>query len=151
VIERIPEFASNHPLLMVALAVTLALIGFTEVQRLRRVAKPLSPARATRLANSEDAVFVDARRRKDFDAGHVPGARSVPASEAENHVKQLEKLRTRPVILYDEGGLEAERAAKTLARHGFTELYALDGGLPAWRKADLPLETQSAQKGKKKG
>lgn len=148
-IERIPEFVSNHPLLFGALVATLVMIAFAEYQRFRRVASPITPTRATRLSNSEDAVFVDTRPRKDYDAGHLPGARCVPAAEAESHVKQLEKLREQPVILYDDGGLDAERAAKTLARHGFTRLYALDGGLPAWRKADLPVQSQGGGKGGK--
>lgn len=145
-IERIPEFVSNHPLLFGALVATLVMIAFAEYQRFRRVAAPVPPARATRLSNSEDAVFVDTRRRKDYDAGHVPNARHVPAGEVESQVKQLEKLREHPVILYDDGGMDAERAAKALARHGFTRLYALDGGLPAWRKAELPIRAQGEAK-----
>ena len=146
-IERIPEFVSNHPLLFGALAATLVLIALAEYQRYSRVARPLTPARATRLANNEEAVFVDVRARKNYDAGHVPGARCVPAAEADKHLKQLEKLREAPLILYDDGGTDADRAAKTLARNGFTRLYQLDGGLPAWRKADLPVATDSGAKG----
>ncbi len=154
VIERIPEFASNHPLLFVALVATLAMIAFTEYQRLSRVATPVGPARATRLANNDDAVFIDARPRKDFDGAHLPGAYSVPATEVDSHLKQLEQLREQPVILYDERGFEAERVAKKLQANGFTRLYTIEGGLPAWRKADLPVESGSASKsakGKGKG
>ena len=141
--DRIPEFIGNHPLLFAALAATIAMIVTIEVQRARRAAKPISPARATRLSNSEDAVFIDARPRKNYDEAHLPGARSVPAREVESHLKPLEKLRERPVILYDDGGLDAERAAKTLARNGFTQLYTIEGGLPGWRKAELPTERGS--------
>lgn len=148
--DRIPEFVSNHPILFGALVATIVMIVVAEYQRARRAAQPVTPARATRLSNSENAAFIDARRRKDFEAGHLPGARNVPASEVEQHIKQLEKLRELPVILYDDGGLDAERAAKTLAKHGFSRLFALDGGLPAWRKADLPVETQQSGQGKKK-
>lgn len=145
--ERIPEFVSNHPLMFAALAVTVTMIVVLEVQRARRVTEPLSPARATRLSNNEEAVFIDTRKQKDFEQGHVPGARCVPAREVEGYVKQLGKLREHPVILYDEGGgLDAERAAKELAKHGFTRLYSIDGGIPAWRKGELPLETGSGAK-----
>lgn len=141
--ERIPEFVANHPLLFAALAATIAMIVVLEVQRARRVAETVSPARATRLSNSEEAVFIDTRGQKDFEQGHLPGARCIPAREVENHLKQIEKLREHPVILYDDGGLDAERAAKELAKNGFARLYAIDGGLPAWRKAELPVETGS--------
>lgn len=139
--ERIPEFIGNHPLLFAALAAVIAMIVVLEVQRVRRTGQPISPARATRLNNSEDAVFLDARPHKDFEQSHLPGARSIPAREVEGHLKQIEKLREQPVILYDDGGLDAERAAKELARNGFTRLYVIEGGLPAWRKAELPTES----------
>jgi len=141
-LDRIPEFVSNHPLLFAALAATIAMIVFSEVQRLRRVAQAVSPSRATRLSNSEDAVFVDTRAKKDYDQGHLPGARHIPAREAEQYVKQIQKLRDRPIVLYDDGGFDAERAAKALAKNGFAQLYSLQGGIAAWRKADLPIETQ---------
>lgn len=153
--ERIPEFIGNHPLLFSAVAAVIAMIVVLEVQRLRRVGQPLSPARATRMNNSEDAVFIDARKHKDFEQSHLPGARSIPAAEVEGHLKQIEKLRERPVIIYDEGGVDAERAAKQLARNGFTRLYVIDGGLPAWRKAELPTESGAETRkdggGKSKG
>ncbi len=147
--ERIPEFVANHPLMFVALAVTVTMIVVLEVQRARRTAEPLSPGRATRLSNNEEAVFIDARAHKDFEQGHVPGARSIPSREVEGYLKQIEKLREHPVILYDEGGLDAERAAKELAKNGFTRLYSIEGGMPAWRKAELPVETGSG--GPRKG
>ncbi len=155
VIERLPEFVSNHPLMFVALAATLAMIAFTEYQRFSRVTQSVAPSRATRLANHEEAVFIDARPSKDFESAHLPGAYSVPATEVDNHLKQLEKLRERPVIVYDERGFEAERVAKKLKQNGFTNLYSIDGGLAAWRKAELPVEsgnaTKSAKSGKGKG
>lgn len=141
--ERIPEFIANHPFMFAALAATIVMIAIAEYQRARRVATPVSPSRATRLSNSDDAVFIDARAKKDYEQGHLPGARHVPAREVEQYLKQLEKLRERPLVLYDDGGMDAERAAKVLARNGFQQLYALQGGMPAWRKAELPLETQA--------
>jgi len=71
--ERIPEFVTNHPLMFVALAVTVTMILVLELQRARRTAEPLSPARATRLSNNEEAVFIDTRKQKDFEQDTCPG------------------------------------------------------------------------------
>ncbi len=148
--DRIPEFATNHPILIAAVMLTIGVIIGVEIQRFRRVAEPVSISRATRLSHNEDAVFVDTRRRKEFESGHLPGARNVPAAEVEQYAKQLQKLRERPLVLYDDAGMEAQRAAKNLARHGFSRLYELEGGLPAWRKANLPVEQGSESKQRKK-
>ncbi len=144
--DRLPEFAANHPILIAAVLLTIGIIVGVEIQRVRRAAEPVSTSRATRLSHNEDAVFVDTRRRKEFEAGHLPGARHVPAAEVEQYVKQLEKLRERPLVLYDDAGMEAQRAAKALARHGFARLYELEGGLPAWHKANMPVEHGSESK-----
>jgi len=150
VIERIPEFATNHPLLVAALAITLAAIAFTEYQRLTRIGTAVQPSRATRLANNEDGVFIDTRARGPYDEAHVPGARSMPADEIDSHLKQLEKISDRPLILYDDGGLDAQKAARKLAANGIRQqLYEIEGGLPAWRKADLPVESGGANKANK--
>lgn len=146
--ERIPEFIANHPFMMGALLLTIALIVFMEYQRATRVSKPLTPNQATRLRNDEGALFIDVRARKDYESGHVPGARALPEREIAQSTKQLEKFRNEPVVLYDQGGLDAERAARTLQRAGFARLYALDGGMPAWIKAELPTERGPEDGGK---
>lgn len=147
--DRIPEFMANHPILIAALLLLLGMIGGLEFSRLRRAAQPVSAARATRLANSEDAVFVDTRRRNEFEAGHVPNARNLPAAEVEQYIKQFEKLQEQPLVLYDDGGMAAHKTARQLAKRGFTRLYELDGGLQAWRDAKLPLEQGGKSKKKK--
>ncbi|MEX1081895.1 MAG: rhodanese-like domain-containing protein [Halofilum sp. (in: g-proteobacteria)] len=148
--DRIPEFATNHPILIAAVMLTIGVIVGVEIQRYLRVAETVSISRATRLSHNEDAVFVDTRRRKEYESGHLPGARNVPAAEVEQYVKQLQKIRERPLVLYDDAGMEAQRAAKKLAGHGFSRLYELEGGLPAWRKANLPVEQGSESKQRKK-
>lgn len=142
--ERIPEFVSNHPFMMGALVATILMIVILEYQRATRAGRPLTPAQATRLRNDRDAVVLDVRPRKEYDQGHIPGARSLPEREVAQSIKQLEKHRETPIIICDGGGLQAERAAKTLKNNGFTALYVIDGGLPAWQKAELPLNRDRA-------
>jgi len=140
-IERVPEFVANHPFIFGALLLTVVLIGFMEYQRATRVGRPLSPMQATRLRNDEDAVVVDVRARKDYDKGHVHGALPIAEREIGQSIVQLQKKHgERPVILYDEGGFEAERAAKTLKQNGFERVYVIEGGMPAWRKAEMPIQ-----------
>lgn len=144
-IERVPEFVSNHPLIIGALLLTVALVAFTEYQRFTRVGRPLGPMQATRLQNDEDGIVIDVRPRKAFGEGHILGAQSIPQAEIAQAIHQVKKYAQRPVILYDDGGFDAERAAKTLQKNGFQRLYVIDGGLPAWRKAELPTRSGSGK------
>lgn len=144
-IERVPEFVANHPFVFGALLVTITMIAVMEYQRATRVGRPLTPAQATRLRNDEDAIVIDVRARKDYDAGHVHGARAISEREIGQAVGQIRKYGDGPIILYDEGGLNAERAAKVLQKNGFDRIYVIEGGLPAWRKAELPVQRGSGK------
>ena len=44
-----------------------------------------------------------------------------------------------PVVLVDRTGAASVAAAKALKKAGFEKIHVLDGGLPAWTAADLPL------------
>lgn len=142
-IERVPEFIVNHPFVIGAFVLTVTLVVVLEYQRATRVGKALTPTQATRLQNDEDALVIDVRARKDYESGHVHGAMALPAREIGQSIHQLQKRGSPPIILYDEGGFDAERAAKTLQKNGFERLYVIDGGMPAWRKADMPIRVGS--------
>jgi len=64
-------------------------------------------------------------------------------------VSAVEKLvpdKTKPVVVYGagEGSLDAQVAAGKLSAAGFTQVNALEGGLPAWEAAGLPVEGEGA-------
>ncbi len=86
-------------------------------------------------------TLLDVRSASEYGAGHVPGARHLPYEELSDRLGELE--RQRPIVTYctmrHRGSARSERAAVLLRGHGF-EAWALDGGLPAWVGANLPLE-----------
>lgn len=86
-------------------------------------------------------TLLDVRSAPEYTAGHLPGARLLPAEELSDRLGELE--RERPVVTYctmrHRGSARSERAASLLRGHGY-RAWALDGGLPAWVAADLPLE-----------
>ena len=51
------------------------------------------------LYDSKRAVVIDVRGAPSFEAGHIPGARSVPLYQIEQRAAELKKL-GRPIVLY---------------------------------------------------
>lgn len=138
-LERLPEFIANHVLLAGLFATLVVALVSTEVSRLTRKYKALSPAQLTHLINRESALVVDVSALNDFQAGHIPGARHVAMSQFDPENRELAKARELPVAVYDKQGTLSAQAAERLARAGFTRVYWLEGGLAAWQGADLPL------------
>lgn len=52
-----------------------------------------------KLYDSKRAVVIDVRSAPSFEAGHIPGARSIPLDQIEQSAAELKKL-GRPIVLY---------------------------------------------------
>ena len=52
-----------------------------------------------KLHDSGKLVVVDVRSAAAFEAGHIPGPRSVPLEQVEKRVAELKKLK-RPIVTY---------------------------------------------------
>lgn len=91
-----------------------------------------------RLANDE-VVLIDVRPSLEYDAGHLPGAISVPPGELAGRMSNLP--RDRPIVAYCRGAycLFADEAVALLRGEGF-EAYRLDGGWPEWITAGEKAE-----------
>ena len=100
--------------------------------------------------------------RRAYDAGHLPGALYLhldddlsgpktgrngrhPLPERSAFMRRLERAGIGDdsrVVVYDaSGGMTAARAWWMLRWIGHADVALLDGGLPAWTAAGLPLET----------
>ena len=140
VLHKLPEFASNH-LLLVALfvAILLALLG-GEVMTLFRKWKTLTPAGLTQLINRDTPLIIDLSASADFEKAHVPGAKNVAMSQFDPETqKDLSKAKDLPVVLIDKDGRGVGKAANRLIKAGFQKVFVLDGGTYAWQTAQLPL------------
>ncbi len=76
-------------------------------------------------------VLLDVRPTVEFEAGHIPGAISVPPEDLPSRIDGLP--RDRPIVAYCRGDycLFADEAVAMLRERGF-EAYRLDGGWPEW-------------------
>ena len=55
--------------------------------------------------------------------------------------KDLPGNKALPVIVVCASGMRSQRAVATLRRAGFEKALSLQGGLRAWREANLPIAT----------
>jgi rhodanese-related sulfurtransferase len=139
ILHRLPEFIGNHPFLSFGFIGVLAAIIATEVGRLTRGYKALTPAGLTQLVNRNNALLIDVSSIQDYEKGHVPGARHVAMSQFDPESKDLAKARELPIAIYCKSGQTSATAAKRLKKAGFSDVYTLDGGLRSWMEAQLPL------------
>ncbi len=84
-----------------------------------------------------DLVIVDVRAREDFEAGHIPGAISLPR-EKWNAPEGLSKKK--PIVLYCYSHVcHLGAAAVQFAGLGYS-VIEMDGGFKAWKENDLEVE-----------
>lgn len=96
--------------------------------------------------HARGALFLDARRSKEFGEGHVAGARSFPVWESEVVRERVGELVAEgrdpslPVVLYCSGGdcEDSHMLAQTLFGAGFENLLVYRDGFPDWVKRGGP-------------
>jgi len=139
ILHRLPEFVGNHTMLVLLFfAVLVAWVG-SEVSRLFRGYREITPGALTQMINRESPLVVDLSSSQDFEKGHIPGARHVPLSQFDPENKDLAKVKELPVAVYCKNGTTSAQAASRLVKAGFQRVFWLGGGLAAWQQADLPL------------
>jgi len=102
--------------------------------------QPLAPpALKTMLAAGGEVALIDLREEGVFAQRHLLFARSLPLSRLELSFARLVPRRATRVVLCDDNDDLAERAGKILACAGYTNLFALAGGVASWEAAGFPL------------
>jgi molybdopterin/thiamine biosynthesis adenylyltransferase/rhodanese-related sulfurtransferase len=105
----------------------------------REVLRQIDAARAHELLSREDGpVLVDIREPSEWETGWIPGGLRVPMSELSD---QLEEHRDRTLVIYCAHGNRSLRVADALAEAGYADPVSLAGGIVAWERAGLPVET----------
>jgi rhodanese-related sulfurtransferase len=95
---------------------------------------------AVQLINRRDALVLDVRDKADYAAGHIPNARNIPLAELAGRLREIEKFKSRPVVINCQSGMRAASACGVLLKNGFSEVFTLGGGIKGWVEASLPVE-----------
>ena len=120
-----------------------ALFIWPSIARLFSRTREVGVVEAVQMINRKDAVIVDVREPGEFKAGHIPNARNIPAGQIKERGKDLEKLKSKPLLLVCQSGSRSAQVSTSLQKEGFGELVALAGGMAAWQQAGMPVEKDS--------
>jgi DNA-binding transcriptional ArsR family regulator len=98
---------------------------------------------ADRLARGR-VVLLDARPSAEYAAGHIPGAWSAPIDVLDDLLQSLPDHSE--VVAYCRGPycIYADQAVRLLQGHG-RPARRLDVGLPEWRRAGRPVESETGE------
>lgn len=81
---------------------------------------------------------MDIRNKKEYAAGHIVGALSIPQDKLASRVGELEKYKGKTLIVVDAIGQHAGTACAELVKAGHTAAK-LAGGVSSWRADNLPV------------
>ena len=104
----------------------------------RERVRPLSP-QDFQTASPQVTLFVDTSQ--DFARGHVPGARWAPRGWLEFHIEALAPDKKASIAVTGNDGANATLAGATLLDLGHENVSVLEGGMAAWNRAGLAVET----------
>ncbi len=93
-----------------------------------------------RRVRSGEVTVLDVRPVEEFEAGHIPGAHSIPVGELAQRLKDIP--RDRDVVAYCRGPycVMAVEAVELLRRKGFTA-HRMEQGVADWRARGWRVET----------
>lgn len=139
--DRLLEFAVNHPILVSGAVFLTILTLANEIRLATRRGVDLSPHEAVLLINN-GATVLDVRSVESFRGGHIINSRNIPMDElADAAPKKLGAQKSSTVVVYDDNGMTSGRAVRLLQSLAFEHVVNLKGGIAAWARENFPLES----------
>jgi hydroxyacylglutathione hydrolase len=86
----------------------------------------------------ENLQIIDVRRKGEYNAGHVPGAKNIPLAELERNLDKIDK--NRPTAIICASGYRSSISSYILKDGGVAYVYNTIGGTNAWRNAGYEIE-----------
>ena len=90
------------------------------------------------MAANKDLLVVDVRNAQELREGYIADSSLVPFWKIAKGQTSLPS--DRPLLLVCAVGGRSYAVGQFLNRKGYPEVYNLQGGISAWKKAGLPLQ-----------
>jgi len=101
-------------------------------------ASRINVTEATMLINKR-AQIIDVRSAEAYAAGHIQNAKSLPLSNLNEQLPLLKLKKDKPVLVVCDRGVTAVKAAVLLSKAEYIDVHVIEGGLNAWKDAQLPI------------
>jgi rhodanese-related sulfurtransferase len=99
----------------------------------------------TAFTKDTNALMVDVREFFEYKKSRIKNAVNIPSSEnLQVSADTIDK--GKHLFIYCTSGYRAKRVAVKLYDYGFEHLYNLEGGIMAWRKAEMHVEKKKIKK-----
>ena len=136
--DRVLQYVNHNRWLAFATLALMAVVAVYEMLLRRETLSSVSPQELIRLMN-QGALVLDLRSPEQYQSGHLNGARQMNSEQILKAADTLKRHKEKPVVVYDDSGSLGSAAVRQLTAQGFTKVFALRGGLAAWRADNLPV------------
>jgi rhodanese-related sulfurtransferase len=93
----------------------------------------------TGMASAKDKIVLDVRTSDEYNQGHLENAVMIDYYKPDFKQRLANLDKAKPVFVYCAAGARSEGAAQALVDLGFKQVYDLQGGMNAWKKAKMPV------------
>jgi len=98
------------------------------------------PAEAKKLVSEKKVEVVDVRTPKEYEGGHIAGAKNIDFQAADFEKKLAELDRGKTYLVHCAAGGRSTKSLESFKKLQFKSVVHLDGGLRVWEKAGNPVE-----------
>ena len=134
------HFIQNNYLLVGLALISGMMLLWPFVSRFFGGAQQVDTLAAVQKINHDDALVIDVREPAEIAQGKIARAKHIPMGELQKRIGELEKHKTKPIIMVCRSGSRSAGACGILSKQGFTDVYNLAGGMIAWQQSNLPVE-----------
>jgi rhodanese-related sulfurtransferase len=137
---------------VIRMLATMSRVGEAHIAEIDRIVRlyflakdgfePVAAAELLDRARKGLVTVLDVRPVEEFASGHLPGAVNIPVDQLARRLRELPK--SKEVIAYCRGPycLMSFEAVQLLRKKGM-KARRLQNGLPEWRMAGLPVESEA--------
>ena len=120
---------------LLLVAVSLVVLPRVTVYAAGQPYKNVDVQQFEKLRANTNNVVLDVRTKKEFEAGHMPGATNIDINAPDFSEKMAKLDKNKTYLVHCAAGRRSARACEKLGTMNFKQLYNLEGGYTAWEKA----------------